>query len=230
MNVISPPLFSPLLNKPISTTHPPQLLSHPISKFQARALKAVAEVTGGNIHHHFTLLLPALIKAIVKAEEGGGEGEEGEEGEGGGEKGGEGATVEEDKVNARLYEYGVVHMKIAPAEFKATALSRIRDLYQLLQTLETKGAVRACSEGAGGKVGGEPMSIFGFSRLFVSDVNAFNAGVRSMVQQVAGSGSWVRDSHYLAYHRIRDSHYLAYHIVCEYCYPAYPIVREYHYL
>jgi len=158
------------------------------------------------------------------------EGEEGEEGEEGGEKGGEGATVEEDKVNARLYEYGVVHMKIAPAEFKATALSRIRDLYQLLQTLETKGAVRACSEGAGGKVGGEPMSIFGFSRLFVSDVNAFNAGVRSMVQQVAGSGSWVRDSHYLAYHRIRDSHYLAYHIVCEYCYPAYPIVREYHYL
>ena len=44
----------------------PKLLSHPISKFQARALKAVAEVTGGNIHHHFTLLLPALIKAIVK--------------------------------------------------------------------------------------------------------------------------------------------------------------------
>ena len=87
MNVISPPLFSPLLNKPISTTHPPQLLSHPISKFQARALKAVAEVTGGNIHHHFTLLLPALIKAIVKAEEG--VGVPGEEGEGGEGKGGE---------------------------------------------------------------------------------------------------------------------------------------------
>jgi hypothetical protein len=43
-------------------------------------------VTGGNIHHHFTLLLPALIKAIVKAEEGGGEGEEGEGGEGKGEE------------------------------------------------------------------------------------------------------------------------------------------------
>ena len=43
-------------------------------------MKAVAEVTGGNIHHHFTLLLPALIKAIVKAEEGGGE--EGGEGKG----------------------------------------------------------------------------------------------------------------------------------------------------
>ena len=74
-----PPLFFSLFS--INLFPPPtplQLLSHPISKFQARALKAVAEVTGGNIHHHFTLLLPALIKAIVKAEEGGGvPGEEG---------------------------------------------------------------------------------------------------------------------------------------------------------
>ena len=50
-------------------------------------------MTGGNIHHHFTLLLPALIKAIVKAEEGGGGGGEGEEGEGG--EGGEGKGEEE---------------------------------------------------------------------------------------------------------------------------------------
>ena len=93
MNVISPS-FLPFFSINLFPSPPPQLLSHPISKFQARALKAVAEVTGGNIHHHFTLLLPALIKAIVKAEEGGGGGGEGEEGEGGGE-GGEGKGEEE---------------------------------------------------------------------------------------------------------------------------------------
>ena len=130
-----------------------------------------------------------------------------------GEGEGEGEEEEEDKVTARLYEYGAVHMKIAPAEFKATAISRIRDLGQLLRALEAQGAVRTCTEGAGGAAGpstegtggaagGLAMSsIFGFSRLFVCDVNVFNAGVRSMVQQVWDPkplGSWVGDYHELA--------------------------------
>jgi hypothetical protein len=81
----------------------PKLLSHPISRFQARALKAVAEVTGGNIHHHFTILLPALIKAIVKAEmtaeEGNGKGAGGGGADG---KGGEEGEEEEGELGGGL--------------------------------------------------------------------------------------------------------------------------------
>lgn len=91
----------------------------------------------------------------------------------------------DDEVKARFSDYALVHMQITPNQLKSTALSRIRDLYELLHTLEDKDAVVMCSEVSRGGCERDD-SIFGFSRLLVHDINEFNEGVKGMV---------ARDSH-----------------------------------
>ena len=86
-------------------------------------------------------------------------------------------------------EYALQHMKIKPSEFKFTALSRIRDVYELLHALEVSGVVRIDSQKAADAAAGDAdadrtgVSIFGFSRLVVRDKQRFNDAVAKMVTE-----------------------------------------------
>ena len=106
------------------------------------------------------------------------------EGEAAGQKRREPEGETHDHVTAHLHTYAAVHMNIPPQEFKSTALFRIKDILLLLRALEAGGGVRSCSEAPGASTGASAVSIFGFSRLFVDDVNGFNDGIRHMVAQV----------------------------------------------
>ena len=86
-------------------------------------------------------------------------------------------------------EYALQHMKIKPSEFKFTALSRIRDVYELLHALEVSGVVRIDSQKTADAASGDAdadrtgVSIFGFSRLVVRDKQRFNDAVTKMVTE-----------------------------------------------
>jgi len=86
-------------------------------------------------------------------------------------------------------EYALQHMKIKPSEFKFTALSRIRDVYELLHALEVSGVVRIDSQKTADAASGDAdadrtgVSIFGFSRLVVRDKQRFNDAVAKMVTE-----------------------------------------------
>ena len=88
-------------------------------------------------------------------------------------------------INDHLTEYVSKHMKITSSELKFNALSRVRDLHELFSQLEVSGVVEMFSQSpsntTAGGVGGTDLSIFGFSRLLVHDIQKFNDGVKSMV-------------------------------------------------
>jgi hypothetical protein len=75
-------------------------------------------------------------------------------------------------------DYALQHMGIKSAEFKPTALHRIKDMARLFQSLQDSGTVRLIAAGPG-----RTNSIFGFERIYVDEIADFSQAFARLVTE-----------------------------------------------
>ena len=96
----------------------------------------------------------------------------------------EGEEIYNPNKDDKFEDYLLLHCGIRAADLKVNALARIRDISQLLCDLEQENIVRLVHEHAeadASSAARDVASIFGFTKMFVDEVAAFNERVTSMV-------------------------------------------------